>query len=242
MDALKNIKKNFLSTKKNEENIGEKKSGLASLNAEDFDLLTTIGGWRVVAEAVIPTIVFLIGLNITGDYLLPAICALCVTATAMILRIVNHLPVKPALIGVVSMSASIFVAWKTGSAVNVFLISILKNITYGSILLFSIIVRWPLLGVMLGVIRGEKTRWRKGTQWRVTRLRYYQITWIWCFIFIARISVQIPLYFADSVQWLALMKLSLGMPADAVAAYFCWLLLRSIPKKNEYKEQEIQKD
>ncbi|WP_353067449.1 DUF3159 domain-containing protein [Arcanobacterium hippocoleae] len=200
--------------------------------------MTVIGGWRVIAEAVIPTITFLVGLNLSGDYFVPALIALGVTACAAILRALSHLPIKPALIGVVSMAASVFVAWKTGQAVNVFLISILKNVTYGSILLISIIVRWPLLGVMLGMIRGEKTHWRKGEQFKLTRTRYYQITWIWVFIFAARLSVQIPFYFADSVQWLALMKLALGMPADAIAAYFCWKLLCTLPKRKRVRQDQ----
>ena len=206
----------------------KKKSGLAAINEDEFDALTVIGGWRVIVEAVTPTIIFLVGLNLTGDYLLPAGLALCFTSIAALIRLIQRLPVRPALIGVLSMSASVFVAWKTGQAVNVFAISILKNTFYGSLLLISILVRWPLLGVMLGAVRGEKTRWRKGEEWKLTRLRYYQITWIWFFVFVARLSVQIPLYFTDNVQWLALMKLSLGMPADVVAAYFSWRLLRTL--------------
>lgn len=208
-----------------------KKSGLAAINNDSFDALTVIGGWRVVVEAVVPTLIFLIGLNLTGDYLLPAGLALGFTTIAALTRLVQRMPVRPALIGVLSMTASVFVAWKTGQAVNVFAISILKNTFYGSLLLVSILVRWPLLGVMLGAVRGEKTRWRKGSEWKLTRVRYYQITWLWFFVFVARLSVHIPLYFSGNMEWLALMKLSLGMPADIVAAYFSWRLLRTLRKQ-----------
>lgn len=203
------------------------KRGLAAVSEEEFDILSVIGGWRVVAEATIPTVVFLVGLRLTGDYMIPAIAALCVTAVAAILRLLRRLPVRPALIGVVSMSLSVFVAWKTGQAVNVFALSILKNMGYGSLVLLSILVRWPLLGLMLGAIRGEGTRWRKGEEWKLTRVRYYQITWLWFFVFVARLSVQIPLYFAGNVEWLALMKLAFGMPLDAMAAFVTWKLVRS---------------
>lgn len=203
------------------------KRGLAAVSEEEFDILSVIGGWRVVAEATIPTVVFLVGLRLTGDYVIPAIAALCVTAIAAISRLLRRLPVRPALIGVVSMSLSVFVAWKTGQAVNVFALSILKNMGYGSLVLLSILVRWPLLGLMLGAIRGEGTRWRKGEEWKLTRVRYYQITWLWFFVFVARLSAQIPLYFAGNVGWLALMKLAFGMPLDAMAAFVTWKLVRS---------------
>ena len=97
----------------------KKKSGLAAINEDEFDALTVIGGWRVIVEAVTPTIIFLVGLNITGDYLLPAGLALCFTSIAALIRLIQRLPVRPALIGVLSMSASVFVAWKTGNPVYV---------------------------------------------------------------------------------------------------------------------------
>ncbi|XCB29793.1 DUF3159 domain-containing protein [Arcanobacterium hippocoleae] len=209
-----------------------KKSGLHALNADDFNILNVVGGWRAVFEAVIPTLTFVVLLITTGDYLVPALIAFGLCCTFAAARAIQRLSVKPALSGVLTMAASVFVAWKTGQAVNVFLVSILKNMTYGSIILVSILVRWPLLGVMLGYLRGEKTRWRHGQEWALTRVRYYQITWVWTFIFAARLSVQIPLYFGGHAQWLGIMKLTLGLPADILAAYICWQLLRTLPKRN----------
>ncbi|MFY9263305.1 MAG: DUF3159 domain-containing protein [Actinomycetaceae bacterium] len=208
-----------------------KRSGLAAINDDDFNILTVVGGWRAVIETVLPTLTFVIGLITTGDYLIPAFAALILVTTFAITRIMQGKSVKPAIISVVTMAASVYVAWKTGQAVNVFLISILKNATYGSVVLLSILVRWPVLGVMLGLIRGEKTAWRKGEEWKLTRVRYYQITTVWLFVFIARLSVQVPLYFHGYAEWLGIAKLTLGLPTDILAAYLSWLLIRSLPKR-----------
>lgn len=215
-----------------------KRAGLAAINEDDFNILTVIGGWRSVAEAVLPTLTFVIGLVATGDYLKPALVALTLVVIFAVTRIVQKKSIKPAISGVITMAASVFVAWKTGQAVNVFLISILKNTTYGSLILLSILARWPLLGVMLGFIRGEKTAWSKGEEWKLTRVRYYQITWIWFFVFLARLSVQVPLYFHGYAEWLGIAKLTLGMPTDILAACLCWLLIRTLPKRKKARAEE----
>lgn len=209
----------------------EKTSGLAALNNEEFKILEVVGGWRNVIETVLPTLIFVIGLVATGDFRIPTLLALATIVFLLLLRLVAKKSFKHLLLALLTTGASVYVAWKTGESVNVFLVSILKNSIYGSVVLVSILLRWPLLGVMLGYIRGEKTAWRNGDEWKLTRVRYYQITIIWLCVFIARLSVQLPLYFGGYAQWLGVTKLALGMPTDIVAAYLCWLLLRTLPKK-----------
>lgn len=217
----------------NSERKRDRSSGLAALNNDEFKILEVVGGWRNVIETVLPTLIFVIGLVITKDFRAPALLALGVMVVLLALRLFAKKSFKHLLLALITMGASVYVAWKTGESVNVFLVSILKNSTYGSIVLVSILVRWPLLGVMLGYLRGEKTAWRHGEEWKLTRVRYYQITIIWLCVFIARLSVQLPLYFGGYAQWLGVTKLALGMPTDIVAAYLCWLLLRTLPKKNQ---------
>ena len=56
--------------------------------------------------------------------------------------------------------AAVFAA-RTGKAEDVFLPGIIYNAAYAVVLTLSILVRWPVVGLMLGSVTGDLTAWRK---------------------------------------------------------------------------------
>jgi hypothetical protein len=99
------------------------------------------------------------------------------------------------------------------------------NLIYLVPLAISVIVRWPLIGVVAGFLLSEKTAWRKDKyQMRV----FTAATLLWVAIFSARLLVQWPLYLADNLGALATARLVMGLPLYAAGLWVTWLMLRGV--------------
>lgn len=205
--------------------------GTALLNAQEFDPIAAVGGVRAIAEAVIPTLVFLVLFIILKDHILPACISLAVCLLFAVLRLIKKITVLPAVGGILAMALSVFIVRKTGNSSDFFVIGLATNAIYAGGILLSILLRRPLPGIVLGYFRGEKMQWVKGENMARTRLCYYSIAWIWFAVFGSRLIVQMPLYLADSTEILGLAKLFMGLPVTMLALYFSWMLLRRLPGK-----------
>ena len=76
-------------------------------------------------------------------------------------RIARGQTVQYALSGLVGLALSAYVVSKTGRAEDFFLPGLLANAAYAAAYLISIIVGWPLLGVIVGTLRGTGMGWRE---------------------------------------------------------------------------------
>lgn len=205
------------------------KSGFAAIAAEEFDVMTAIGGWRGVIESVTPTIVFLVLYAVMGEINLPAIIAVVSAVVFIGIRAIQRIPIAPALGGLFAIALSAFIAWRTGEASDFFAWGLLTNVAYLAGLLISIAVRWPAMGLLIGFLRGDATGWREDPSQELTRRRYTVVTWMWAGLFAARLLVQAPLYFLDATGPLGIAKLAMGVPLFALVAWFSWLLVRGLP-------------
>ncbi len=88
----------------------------------------------------------------------------------------------------------------------------------------SIVVGWPLVGLVVGLLRGEGTAWRAD---RFARTRATWATWAWVAMFALRLAVQVPLYLGASVAWLGTARLVMGVPLWALTLWVTWLLVRT---------------
>jgi len=92
----------------------------------------------------------------------------------------------------------------------------------------SILVRWPLVGVLIGMLVGD------GTDWRADRLKRRALTlatWIWVIPSAIRVAVQVPLYLIERADLLAATKLLTGIPLYLAALWVTWLLVRAVYNK-----------
>ncbi|MCU1533788.1 MAG: hypothetical protein JWR53_269, partial [Glaciihabitans sp.] len=91
-------------------------------------------------------------------------------------------------------------------------------------LLVSILVRWPLIGIIVGFLTNEPTEWRHD---KAKRRILYLVTWLWVGLFAARLVIEVPLYLAHETALLAGARLITGVPLYAIVLWVTWLLVRA---------------
>lgn len=198
--------------------------GMAALAGQRFSVREAVGGVRGLVESVAPGVVF-VTVYVATRALTPALVAsVAVTVVAVAARLVQRTPVTQALAGVLGVGVGVFWAWRTGEAQDYFAYGLWTNAAYGLACLVSIVVGWPLVGVVVGLLRGEGTAWRRD---RAARSRATRATWLWVGMFGLRLAVQVPLYLGASVGWLGTARLVMGVPLWALTLWLTWLLVRT---------------
>jgi hypothetical protein len=176
-------------------------------------LLEQMGGISGLVYSTVPVLVFVLVNAIFS--LMPAIwSSIGVAAAILVLRIVRKQGLQPAISGFFGVAVAAFIAYRTGSAKGFFLFGIWASLIYGSVFLVSILVRWPLVGVIWTFINGH------GMLWRADRkaMRAYSVaTLTWVAVFGARFIVQRWLYDEDQTGWLAFARIAMGYPLTAIA-------------------------
>lgn len=196
--------------------------GVGQLAAEEFDFMAAVGGVRGLVESIAPGLVFVVVFLITRE-LLPALVASSALAVlAVVVRLVQRTPLTQAFSGLLGVAISVVWAWQTGEAANFFQWGLWVNAAYLVGTVLSILVRWPLVGAIVALIRGEWEGWRSSPMYR----RYVMATWLWAGLFAARLAVQVPLLLDDAVGWLGTAKLLMGVPLFAVVIWLTWLMVR----------------
>lgn len=200
---------------------------VAQAAAPQFDLAKTIGGPRGIVESVLPYTIFSIVYGFSEDLRASIIASAVPVVVLVIWRLVARESLQQVISGAVGIALGAYIAEKTGSAANFFLPSIFKNLGYGAFYAISNLVRWPLIGVIIGPMVGEFWHWRHDKP-RYTA--YWWATWVWVGLFAVRLLVQVPLYLADQVTLLGTLNgLVLGIPLFALTIYLSWLILRNVP-------------
>ncbi|EEZ77539.1 hypothetical protein HMPREF0972_02062 [Actinomyces sp. oral taxon 848 str. F0332] len=212
-----------------------RRGGLAAAVGEDFDLSRAVGGKRGVVESVAPGAIFLVVYIATKDVVVSSVAPVAAAVLALAARLVGRLDVTPAVSGLLGVGVSAFWALRTGQASNYFTVGLLLNAGYLAALALSLAVRWPLMGLVLGFLRGDATRWRRADDedGLATRRAYTRLTWLWAGVFALRLLVQTPLYLTDATTALAVSKLVMGLPLFALAAWATWMTVRALPPAAE---------
>jgi hypothetical protein len=187
-------------------------------------LSDALGGRRGMVEAALPTLAFT-AVYIPTSELQPAlVVGVLIGVVLVAVRLLQRSTVQFALNSLFVTAFAAFIASRTGRAEDVFLPGIVWNAVVGTMLIVSNLARWPFLGLLIGTATGDLTGWRR--QPEVLRL-CTRLTWIFVVPNVVRVVVQLPLYLAGKVGWLAAMKLALGWPLYIAAlAAMVWVLAR----------------
>ncbi|ATL68868.1 DUF3159 domain-containing protein [Nocardia terpenica] len=183
--------------------------------AEELEqtLLEQLGGISGLIYSTLPVVVFVPANALWG--LTGAIwAALGVAAAILVWRLARRSPIQPAISGFLGVGVCALIAYRMGAAKGFFLFGIWASLLYGGVFLASLVVRWPLAGVIWGVLNGHGTEWRSDR--RVLRL-YDLATVVWVVVFGARFLVQQHFYESDSTGLLAIARIAMGWPLTAVA-------------------------
>ena len=183
-----------------------------------------VGGPLGVAESVVPAAAYVLTYTVSGqDTTISLIVAVGLGVLFGVARLIRRQTVQFALAGIAGLALSAYVVSRTGRAADFFLPGLLANAGYALAYLISIIVRWPLLGVILATLRGGDMSWRKDPR----QVRdFSRASWVWVVLFSLRLAVQLPLYLADAVTALGVARIAMGIPLFAVGIWLSWLILR----------------
>jgi len=196
------------------------------VRTESALLEKAIGGWRGIIDSGLPTLVFVVTYLVTSNNLSIAVfTALGAGLVVVAYRLIRRQPLRQVLAGFAGVAISAAFAKFTGRAENYFIPGFLQNLAYGSAFLISIIVRWPLLGVGMGFLSGQRTAWRRDARLRHV---YSAASWIWVGLFFGRLLVQVPLYLSNEIAVLGVLKVVMGIPLYIAAAWFTYRILAPV--------------
>lgn len=188
-------------------------------------VLGAIGGWRGVLEALVPATLYLIVFVITQDARLSAIVPAALSLVALIVRLVRREPLSAALSGVAGVIVCVAAVMFTGEGSAYFVPGFFINGAWIAAHTISLLIGWPLIGLLLGFLRGSLTAWRTVP---VLRKAANLCTVLWIALFASRLAVQLPLFFAGDTEALGVARLVMGVPLFAIAVIFTWLILSRV--------------
>lgn len=204
-------------------------------------LSRALGGRRGMIEAATPTITFTFTYVLTKEIRLAIGFSLAIALVMLATRLAQRQTVQFVLNALVGIGVGCFFVWLGGrnggdesqQALAYFAPGLIYNTGYGIVMLLSILVRWPVVGLLVGAVAEDPLGWRRDRQ--IVRL-CSNLTWVLVVPCVLRVVVQAPLYFggraadnADAyVTALGIARVAMGWPLQVTAlAVMVWLLARN---------------
>jgi uncharacterized membrane protein len=197
------------------------------LTQKSLSWFGAVGGWRTVAEGVASRVVFVVAYPLTGQVLTSALIAVGAVLVLAVVRMCTDRKVWQPAAGLLVVGASALLAGSTGNAADFYLSAVVIQAVCTLVFLVSVLVRWPVIGVVMGALRGDRFAWRRDP---VRRRRYYRCTAVFLVKFAVATAVLVPLYLAGPVVPLGIAATLLGgAPAAGACLYVCRWILREDP-------------
>lgn len=204
-------------------------------------LSKALGGKRGMLEAAVPTIAFTVTFLSTRDLRTGLVLSVGTALVLLAVRLVQRSTPQFVLNSLVGIGIGALFAWRSAqgggdasdTALAYFLPGILYNAGYAVVMLFTVVIGWPVVGFMVGSVAGDPTAWHEDAQ--VVRL-CRNLTLLLVLPCILRVAVQGPLYLAGKgaddaapmIAALGISKIALGWPLQVAAlAAMVWLLARN---------------
>jgi hypothetical protein len=189
-------------------------------------VLEQLGGWRGMLDASLPTIAFIIA-NSLGGLTVGIWAAVAAAVLVFLLRLVRKESIQQAISGLFAVAVAVLIAARTGQARDFFVLGIVRNAGIGVVLFGSLLVRWPLVGVVAEFLAPSHLGTMSAHRLPSLRSRLKRdpapaqsadgwLTVLWGGVFLLRAVVQWVLYRRDAVELLGTSSLVLGLPLTAV--------------------------
>ncbi len=213
-------------------------------------LSKALGGRRGMVEAAVPTLVFTLLFLPTKDLRLAVGVSGAVAVVLLVVRLVQRSTLQFVVNSLIGIGIGAFFAWRAArgggdandQALAYFVPGMIYNGVYAALMVLSIVVRWPLVGFMVGSVAGDPTAWHRDRQ--VVRL-CRNLTWLLALPCVVRLVVQLPVYLAGKaaedpgpmIAALGVSKVVMGWPLQIAAlAGMAWLLGRNHTPVSEASE------
>ncbi len=205
-------------------------------------LSQALGGARGMLEAAVPTIAFTVLFLTVHDLRLAITVSLACAGVLLAVRLVQRSSVQFVMNALFGIGIGALFAWRAArgggdageQALAYFLPGLLYNAGYAVVMLFTVAIRWPVVGFLVGSVAGDPTAWHADRH--VVRL-CSRLTWMLALPCLLRVAVQGPVYLAGKSGWwstdsavatLGVTKLVMGWPLQVAAlAAMAWLLSRN---------------
>jgi hypothetical protein len=204
-------------------------------------LATALGGRRGMLEAAVPTLIFTLTFLASRDLRLAIAVSVATALLLLVIRAVHRSTVQFVVNSLVGIGIGAFFAWRSAQgggsadeqALAYFLPGIIYNGGYAALMVLSNLVRWPLVGFMVGSVAGDPTEWHRDPQ--VVRL-CRNLTWMLAAPCVVRLLVQLPIWLAGNaaddptpmIAALGVSKVVMGWPLQILGlAGMAWLLARN---------------
>ncbi|MHA6796862.1 DUF3159 domain-containing protein [Pseudonocardia bannensis] len=204
-------------------------AGGASDPAAEPTLREILGGRGGAVDASVPVVVFVVAWLVADALRAPSAvgwaAAVAVLGGAVVAAVRLGTGTRPraVIFGLLGVAVAALVALYTGRAVDFFLVQLVSNAASALAWTVSIVIRWPLLGLVVGAALGQGVRWRRDPD----LLRgYRRASWVWVGQYVLRVAVFLPLYFADAVAALGIARIGLTWPLIVVCVALSWRVLR----------------
>lgn len=192
-------------------------------------LAAVLGGRKGAVDASVPPAAFVLGWLLADRAIAwGAGVAIGSALVIAVVRLVRGDRVRAVVVSLAAVVLASFIALRTGEAANFFLLQLASNAASALVWAASIVVRWPLLGVVVGVLLGQKTRWRRDPD----LLRAYgRASWVWVLgQYTLRVLVYGALWASGQVVALGVARTVLSWPlVAAVLTASGWVLHRALP-------------
>lgn len=195
-------------------------------------LAQILGGRQGALDASIPPVAFVIGWLATGQSIVWGAGAAVVVAVALgIVRVTRGGKARALVVSLAAVVAAALIALHTGRAQDFFLLQLMSNVASALLWAASIVIRWPLLGVVVGLLLGQKTRWRRDP---ALLKAYSRASWVWVFgQYTLRVAVYGLLWWSGQVIALGVARTLLSWPLVALTvAVSGWVLYRALPPEH----------
>ncbi len=191
-------------------------------------LTDVLGGRRGILDAAGPAVAFVTGW-ILGGRADPVAglwwgvgAAVVVGSGLAVYRLAAGRRPAAVLLGLLGVVLAALIALRTGRAADFFLLQIASNAVSALVWAVSIAVRWPLLGVIVGLALGQRAQWRADPD---LARGYRRASWLWVGQYLARLAVFVPLYQADQVVALGIARALTWVPV-VVCVLASWPVVR----------------
>ncbi|WP_245712932.1 DUF3159 domain-containing protein [Micromonospora nigra] len=187
-----------------------------------------LGGRRGAVDATLPPVAFAVGWLVTGQSVWGGVIAALATGAGVAgWRLRRGDRPRSVLVGLLAVCVAALVVLRTGRAEDFFLLQLLANAASTLAWVVSVVVRWPLLGVVVGAVLGQRARWRRDP----ALLRAYtRGSWVWVATYVLRVAVFLPLYLSGQVLALTVARVALSWPLVAAVLAVSWVVVRrSLP-------------